>query len=68
MVYAIKSIDLKTKATINLHVVCMRCQLLIQSNKIVLKNFKSFLMIVEKLRKIQCRKLDFTIVENELKS
>lgn len=25
-------------------------------------------MIVEKLRKIQCRKLDFTIVENELKS
>lgn len=50
MVYAIKSIDLKTKATINLHVVCMRCQLLIQSNKIVLKNFQSFLMIVEKLK------------------
>lgn len=50
MVYTIKSIDLKTKATINLPVVCMRCQLLIQSNKIVLKNFKSFLMIVEKLK------------------
>lgn len=59
MVYAIKSIDLKTKATINLHVVCMRCQLLIQSNKIVLKNFKSFLMIVEKLKENSMPKVRF---------
>lgn len=42
MVYAIKSIDLKTNATIILHVVCMRCQLLIKSNKTVLIFFNHY--------------------------
>lgn len=68
MVCAIELFDLKTNATITLHVVCMRWQLVIRTTTVVLSDLKSFLIILDTLKGNSIWYFSFYNIENnELK-